>query len=444
MIVSKRFAARAIGLTAAVIAVLSVKAGQYHARAAENEESLKYSYTRAIEDLSQSADSINSVLEKELYAGTPLMHSKLSAQLMNYASNAKAALAQLPIESMGLSNTSKFLSQVGSFSQAMSEKLARGEKLTNEEYKNMKALHDYSQSLSDTLWELNERVSSGQTLILPDADNKSAELIGDSTDIKDYENSFENYPKLIYDGPFSDNILEKESELLKSLPEVSKDTAKQKCMLTLGINADDIPNMDYEYGKMPSYRFYDDNGGISCAVTKQGALVSYFLKTRRVNSTDITNDQATDYAEKFLETLGMVDMEPTYYEVYDNVCTINFACVKNDIIMYTDLVKVQVDMSDGGIVGYDARGYIVNHTEREKPADTISARRAAKEVSPVLMQKSHRLCYIPTQGGREVLCYEFMCESESGRRVLVYINALTAAEEQILLISENESGVLTI
>lgn len=444
MTVSKRFAARAIALTAAVVAVLGVKAGIYHSKAKDYEESLKYSYTSAIEDLSQSADSINSTLEKELYAGTPLMHSKLSAQLMNYASNAKATLTQLPIESMGLSNTYKFLSQVGSFSQAMSEKLARGEKLTDDEYKNLKALHDYSQSLSDTLWELNDRVNSGQTLILPDDEKKGAELIGDSSEIKDYENSFENYPKLIYDGPFSDNILEKESSLLKSLPEVDEDTAKQKCIMTLGINAKDIPNTSMESGKMPSYRFYDDNGGVCCAITKQGGLVSYFLKSRRVNSTDITNDQAIGYAEKFLETLGMVDMESTYYEVYDNVCTINFACVKNDIIMYTDLVKVQVDMSDGGIIGYDARGYIVNHREREKGNGVISPMRAAKEISPVLEQGSHRLCFIPTQGGREVLCYEFECTSDSGRKVLVYINAKTAAEEQILMITENSSGVLTI
>ena len=67
--VSKRFAVRAIAFTAAVVAVLGVKAGMYHHRAVESEESLKYSYLSAIEDLSQSADSINSVLEKELYAG---------------------------------------------------------------------------------------------------------------------------------------------------------------------------------------------------------------------------------------------------------------------------------------------------------------------------------------------------------------------------------------
>ncbi|MBR6338463.1 MAG: germination protein YpeB [Ruminococcus sp.] len=444
MTVSKRFAVRAIAFTAAVVAVLGVKAGMYHHRAVESEESLKYSYLSAIEGLSQSADSINSVLEKELYAGSPLMHAKLSAQLLTYAESAKATLTRLPIESMGLANTCKFLSQVGSFSQAMSEKLSKGEKLTKAEYENLNRLHEYSDSLSDMLWELNDRVSTGQTLTLPDDEQKNTELIGDSEGIKDYENSFENYPKLIYDGPFSDNILDKESALLKTLKEVDEDTAKQKCIMALGINSKDIPNTAYVYGKIPSYRFYDDDGNVSCAVTKQGGLVSYFIKTRRVNSADITAEQAVDFAGKFLDSLGITDMESTYYEVYDNVCTVNFACVRAGIIMYTDLIKVQVAMSDGGIVGYDARGYIVNHREREKGDGVISAKRAAEEISPVLKQGAHRLCFIPTQGGREVLCHEFECLSDTGRKVLVYINARTAAEEQILLISESASGVLTV
>ena len=109
MYVSKRSVVRIAGLSLALVLTLGIKAGIYRSRALDSEEALRYSYFRAIEDLSQSADSINSTLEKELYAGTPLMHSKLSSQLLNYASNAKATLTQLPIESMGLSNTYKFL-----------------------------------------------------------------------------------------------------------------------------------------------------------------------------------------------------------------------------------------------------------------------------------------------------------------------------------------------
>ena len=137
-------------------------------------------------------------------------------------------------------------------------------------------------------------------------------------------------------------------------------------------------------------------------------------------------------------------MESTYYEVYDNVCTINFAYLDGKVLMYTDLIKVQVSMADGEIVGYDARGYIVNHRKRTLPGGVISAKRASEEVSPVLEIKGTRLCYIPTDGKNEVLCHEFSCVSRSGREVLVYINALTAHEENILMLTTTESGTLTV
>ena len=252
-----------------------------------------------MEDLSSSTDSISQTLEKELYAGSPQMHGKLSSQLLNYAANAKACLSQLPVDKSGLGNTYKFLSQVGNFSQAMSEKLSRGEKLTDDEYKKLTQLHKYSKDLCDAMWKLNDDIETGQTLVYPSDEQPDSELLSDGKGFDKFENSFENYPKLIYDGPFSDNILEKD-------------------------------------------RFYDDDSKVSCAVTKKGGLVSYFLKTRRANSSDISNDDAIGYAEKFLESIGVTDMESTYYEVYDNVCTINFAYKQSDVLMYTDLIKVQV------------------------------------------------------------------------------------------------------
>ena len=39
---------------------------------------------------------------------------------------------------------------------------------------------------------------------------------------------------------------------------------------------------------------------------------------------------------------------------------------------------------------------------------------------------------------------EFRCRAENGRNVLVYINAQTAEEEQILILVESKSGTLTV
>lgn len=60
------------------------------------------------------------------------MHQSLAVKLYREASSAKAALSQLPIEELQLENTYKFLSQVGNYSMAVSERLVNGEEITDE------------------------------------------------------------------------------------------------------------------------------------------------------------------------------------------------------------------------------------------------------------------------------------------------------------------------
>ena len=47
---------------------------------------------------------------------------------------------------------------------------------------------------------------------------------------------------------------------------------------------------------------------------------------------------------------------------------------------------------------------------------------------------------IPTDGGNEVFCYEFLLEGEND--ALVYIYAKTGREENILILLQDENGTL--
>ena len=95
-------------------------------------------------------------------------------------------------------------------------------------------------------------------------------------------------------------------------------------------------------------------------------------------------------------------------------------------------------------MGFDAKGFLVNHYDRDIPEAEISQSCARESVSPRLEIVSGRLALIPTDGLEEKLCYEFRCRAENGRNVLVYINAQTAEEEQILILVESKSGTLTV
>ena len=67
-------------------------------------------------------------------------------------------------------------------------------------------------------------------------------------------------------------------------------------------------------------------------------------------------------------------------------------------------------------------------------------------MSPSLTVLSQRLALIPTSGQNEVLTYEFQTragEGDDAQKILVYVNASTGAEEQILLLLETPEGTMT-
>lgn len=136
-------------------------------------------------------------------------------------------------------------------------------------------------------------------------------------------------------------------------------------------------------------------------------------------------------------------MKESYYETTNNICTVNFALKQDNVTIYPDLIKVSVAMDDGEILSMDARGYILNHIERKITAPTISEEAAKKSVSNKLKIESVSEVIIPTSGLNEAHCYEFVTRGENDEHILVYINAETGAEEEILVLLESEDGVLT-
>jgi germination protein YpeB len=114
------------------------------------------------------------------------------------------------------------------------------------------------------------------------------------------------------------------------------------------------------------------------------------------------------------------------------------------VICYNDLVKVTVAMDNGRIVGFEGKGYLMCHTDREIPEAEVTESDAAKLVNSDLDILSHDMAVIPTMGKNEVFCHEFKCENSDGRHYIVYVNAVTGNQENILILIEDENGTLTI
>jgi len=135
-------------------------------------------------------------------------------------------------------------------------------------------------------------------------------------------------------------------------------------------------------------------------------------------------------------------MKATYYMKQAGIVTINYAYVQNDVTIYSDLVKLKVALDNGEILGIETTGYLNNHETREIGTPKISLEKASENINKNLEITSSGLAIIPTEWRTEVFCYEFKGKV-NGTDFLVYVNAETGKEENILVIIETPNGILT-
>jgi len=178
-------------------------------------------------------------------------------------------------------------------------------------------------------------------------------------------------------------------------------------------------------------------------IARQGGMLLQMLDNRAVGTQNISIDEAKSRANQFLETFGFSSMRDSYFEIKDNIATINFAYHAYNILYYPDLVKVRIAMDNGEVLGMEAGGYAANHIDRSFPSPKISADEAQKKLSPSLAVESVQLAVIPRDSQDEAFCWEFKCKMED-KTFLIYLSTETGAEEDVLMLVETEGGMLTI
>lgn len=422
-----------------VAAVFAVKARQDLKR---YRLEVQNNYSRSLDGLNSSINNISLILEKAEYVTTAKQLSQMSAQLLTEAENAKNALAELPAGD-NLDIINRFLSQVGNYAMAVSKSLVSGEEPSGDYAQNIAVLKNTAQKISEAVGNSSIAYDNPSEWA-DDLDNKLEEAVDKDSlagALDTLEDSLSDYPTLVYDGPYSDHILEKEPLMLKNAAAVTEDEALKKAAETAECEADKLSLDGTAEGKIPAYRFSGED--ISVTVSRSGGYAVYMRKSREIGDYVLEHAQAVEKAKRYLERIGMGGFTETYFFTDEGVCVINFAYLDGKTVCYTDLVKVGVAMDTGEIMLYEASGYLTNHTDRAFETAAVSAEEAAETVSDRLKIRETSLALIPTKGGGEKRCYEFVCLTEDGREILVYINAVTKEEEDILILLKSDGGTLT-
>ncbi len=432
-------AALCVSLTAWGI-ISTVQAHSYKTLAELNNQ-------RALTQMCEYLDTIETSLIKSIYSSSGEMLSSLSQELGRCCSGAKESLSMLSSGETELFNTYRFLSQVGDYTAYINKKSASGEEITAEERQTLRDLSVYAAELSLKFEHMASLLSADYFTFdeiksqLEYADSGSESMVSYLDSISDAEQSFEDYPTLIYDGPFSDNILTKESELLKGCREITVDEAKKIAAKLLGVEEKLLVEERTADGRIEAYCFRTDSATVS--VTKRGGLPLEIITGADTGEIRLSQADAVESAAVFLNGAGFTDMVSTYSAVNDGICTVNFACKQGSFICYPDLIKVSVSMTDGKILGFEATDYIMNHREREIPDFTVDPYEAMEGIAPGLTVRKISAAVIPTDSASERYTYEMLCDAEDGQDMLIYKDITTGEEADILILLYSDNGTLT-
>ena len=415
----------------------------------EYRQASENSYNLAFYEVVDYIQNVEVYLAKSLITNSPESSAESLANVWRESNLAMSYLAQLPINSNELENTSKFLNQVSEYSYSLYRKNLKEEELTKDDMNNLKNLHEYSVELENVLNQLSADINNGR-ISWGELEKKGTvafakQVSNISQDsFSNMEQTFHEYSGLIYDGAFSEHITRVEKVGLRG-ENIDEETAKNIALKLFETIAREITSLGKSEGDITSYNFnltFEDDSIATVSISEKGGHVIYMERNRDVSAEVISQEEADKKAKEYLKAKGFDNMKETYYLKQSGIVTINYAYVQDDVIMYPDLIKVKVALDNGEILGIETTGYLNSHTKRNIEEPKVTKEEAKQSLNKDLNIESEELAIIPTEWRTEVLCWEFEGNIE-GLDFIVYVNAETGKEEDILIITNTPNGTLT-
>ena len=396
---------------------------------------------RAFYDLVGYVDNIETNMSKLFVASDSESQQKILGDLMVQSNLADSSLAALPVMDESKHYASKYINQVGDYAKYLNNRLIDQQTLTNEDMDRLVELYNVNTDLKEALTTLSAKVNEEYDFDLL-KDNNANDLI--ISQFNDFEKGAVDYPEMIYDGAFSDGVNNKEVKGLSG-EEIDETVAVEK-----------FNEIFAEYGELdPSVMGMTENSEIICynvtSMTEGGEIYAQISKVagklvmfnayRECGEVKLSEEECIAKAGEFLEKLGYKDMKCVWNYASGGTEHLNFAYTENGVVMYPDLVKLNVCMETGVVTGLDADNYYINHTDRLIGKAKHDMGEAFDKVNVKLDVQDERVTVIPLGNGRETLAYEFI-GTYNGSVYYVYVDANTLKEVEIYKVVDTEQGRL--
>lgn len=404
-------------------------------------------YNRSMYDFVSDINNVENEIAKLKITRNDTYTLTTLASIFAKSNSAKANLDILPFSENSVSNVSKFLTQVSDFSYSLMRNVINGEEISY--YKEQidtiySKISDLSKVTEEIYAELNNKsIKWNELEKIGNEKLNTSNAEGELSSVNKIGKTFTEYEGIIYDGAFSNHILTMEPSFLTGA-DLTQEEVKNELIKKL--NLESINFIEEQNGRIPLYVYEatiqnSENIKTIYATKKDGRLYQ-MVSDRNSNQENIDIEEAKHKSIQFINSLGIENIELTYYLKSQNMVTISFAATQDNVLIYSDLIKVKVALDNGEIMCFEANGYVFNHKERN-----ILASKSVEEAKNVLYSDlkidSQRLCIIPTDTKDEVLAYEFRGTIDD-KTFLVYVNANNLTEEKIYILLDTPGGTIAI
>ncbi len=449
----------------AVIAILSIAFGtsqfKYVQQSRIHDEIVKQ---RALFNLISHVENMEGNLAKTRVSSTPAQQSSFLTTCWGHSQAAQENISLIGMTTVDLSAMQKFLAQVGDYSMMLSQKLAREDAVTQEEWETLGdceiQVADLAQALVKTGAIILQGGNTGDKSRSISFNKTGLRISEDETWFRGFseiDNLVQSAPTIAYDGPFSDRVLASKS-LANPGPEISANKAKTIGLefMNCGTKFKNV-NIENIEGTIPAFMVSantDEKNEVFVAVARDGGAVLWGIEQGSRQGAKIDLEGARQAAEEFLNQRNFSDLiEIGWRKPKEQAGEMVFAFAKTavitnnsrttSVVLYPQMVKVEVALDTSRVIGYDATAYLTNDVSEQLKVPLVSAKEARTMLSPELdIVKQPRLTVIPLVSGRSIMAWEFE-SSHQKDTYLIYVNAMTGKEEIVLRMITGETGELT-
>lgn len=410
---------------------------------------------RALNDFASHLDQLETDLVKENVASNPSQKIFYLSQVSSKSNAALKDFAQIPAEQTGLSYIGQFLTQVGDFSRTLAQRVASGGKISAEEEKTLRDMHERLILVNDKVQDLLVRMDTeniawtdpsptmgqwfgfGATQIAEAAaDGSEAPAKSVRSGLDQLDASLQKLPPFSYTGEFAVH------EVPKPLGLPSGNVTKEQALETARdfLSKAGYVNVTPEFagdsqGELGGYIWKHQDTYLE--VSHQGGVVTFYRDQRSIEPRTMNIEQAANKAKAVLQALGW-NLALTSSEDFGSYAQFDFVPEKDGVRIYPDKVRLMIALDNGQLVGFDAVPYYAFHHSRTYP-EKITSEQAVRKLRPDFQVSEKRMAVITKSGNQEAYCYEFRGLYQ-GEEYLIYLNAATGAEEKIQRIIKTPRG----